>query len=103
VRYSALTPPHDDWESSLYASSRGNMTTELDALLSLQAQLETKLAAARTKYQAEFARLDRQTETQYSKIRADIDWAEAEVRRIEEQLQDVWRKLYQRADELPPA
>jgi chromosome segregation ATPase len=69
------------------------MTAELDTLLSLQAQLETKLAAARTKYQAEFARLDRQTETQYSKIRADIDWAEAEVRRIEEQLQDVRRRL----------
>jgi hypothetical protein len=69
------------------------MTAELDALLGLQAQLETKLAAARTKYQAEFARLDRQTETQYRKIRADIDWAGAEVRRIEEQLQDVRRKL----------
>jgi chromosome segregation ATPase len=69
------------------------MTAEPDTLLGLQAQLETKLAAARTKYQAEFARLDRQTETQYSKIRADIDWAEAEVRRIEEQLQDVRRKL----------
>jgi hypothetical protein len=69
------------------------MTAELDTLLSLQAQLEAKLAAARTKYQAEFARLDRQTETQYSKIRADIDWAEAEVRRIEDALQHVRRKL----------
>jgi chromosome segregation ATPase len=69
------------------------MTAELDTLLSLQAQLETKLAAARAKYQAEFARLDRQTDTQYRKIRADIDWAEAEVRRIEEQLQDVRRRL----------
>jgi chromosome segregation ATPase len=69
------------------------MTADLDALLILQAQLETKLAAARAKHQAEFARLDRQTDTQYRKIRADIDWAEAEVRRIEEQLQDVQRKL----------
>jgi hypothetical protein len=69
------------------------MTTELDTLLSLQAQLETKLTAARAKHLAEFARLDRQTDTQYRKIRADIDWAEAEVRRVEEQLQDVQRKL----------
>jgi predicted nucleic acid-binding Zn-ribbon protein len=69
------------------------MTAELDTLLSLQAQLETKLAAARAKHQAEFARLDRQTDTQYRKIQADIDWAEAEVRRIEEQLQDVRRRL----------
>jgi SPX domain protein involved in polyphosphate accumulation len=69
------------------------MTAELDALLSLQAQLETKLAAARAKHQAEFARLDRQTDTQYRKIRADIDWTEAEVRRLEEQLQDVQRRL----------
>jgi predicted nucleic acid-binding Zn-ribbon protein len=69
------------------------MTAELDTLLSLQAQLETKLAAARAKHQAEFARLDRQTDTQYRKMQADIDWAEAEVRRIEEQLQDVRRRL----------
>jgi septal ring factor EnvC (AmiA/AmiB activator) len=69
------------------------MTAQFDTLLSLQAQLETKLLAARAKHQAEFARLDRQTDTQYSKIRADIDWAEAEVRRIEEQLQEVQRKL----------
>jgi SPX domain protein involved in polyphosphate accumulation len=69
------------------------MTAELDTLLSLQAQLETKLAAARAKHQAEFARLDRQTDTQYRKIRADIDWTEAEVRRLEEQLQDVQRRL----------
>jgi uncharacterized membrane protein YccC len=46
------------------------MTAELDTLLSLQAQLETKLAAARAKHQAEFARLDRQTDTQYRKIQA---------------------------------
>jgi hypothetical protein len=62
-------------------------------LLSRKVQLETKLAAARAKHQAEFARLDRQTETLYRKIKADIDWAAADVRRIEKQLQAVRRKL----------